>query len=76
MLNLKMYFIVFISTHMMSKESLDRLNNLDNVFIMEDMVLADLKNNINNNKWKKWSLPTLIGWCLALVPHTRAYLLI
>ena len=43
MLNLKIYFIVFISTHIMHKESLDRLNNLDNVFIMEDMVLAHLQ---------------------------------
>ena len=35
-----MYSIVFISTHMISKESLDRLNNLDNVLIVEQMVLA------------------------------------
>ena len=35
-----MYSIVFISTHMISKESLDRLNNLDNVLIVEHMVLA------------------------------------
>ena len=36
--------------------------------------LTDLTIWTTSSSWRTWSLPTLIGWCLALVPHTSAYL--
>ena len=36
--------------------------------------LTDLTIWTTSSSCRTWSLPTLIGWCLALVPHTSAYL--
>ena len=35
---------------------------------------TDLTIWTTSSSWRTWSLPTRIGWCLALVPQTRAYL--